>query len=402
MEKEVSKSSRKVKTQLPVNGDVIARCGQFFSHEKIAAIGVPALQRIASHHSPDVIAPLLALLKKDDFNGAVDILRSLTTEPPAEFVTAVGWIGQMTHEIGADLLSLEGLTPGVGESRGDFAARAYFDHFEKFSAAVLKCIERNSFGQRSFNVFQADRPLDKLKMNSLDADADAKATKLCREHFNSREYGPHCIIIRHTFARRLGYLIEHGTQRAGRSGFDLAEKAVSRLDRDRRMDFVFFDTKTKTLWISSRSSRDVSFYAELMGTVLYGDPGLFSRRVKFDLSFAITDDLADRLSEIPSGRMKAVRLKFRGIQKVGQKKKLYENAENKHDCLSSHDERLEGYHDNGTVFGITLRVDLASEKSLHQDITVKSGSVHAGPLLHDTELQCVMLGLGIVGGYADA
>ncbi|MBI3555747.1 MAG: hypothetical protein HY074_05755 [Deltaproteobacteria bacterium] len=403
MEKEVSKSGRKVKAQpqLPVNGNVMAQCGIFFNHEVVSAIGVIGFQRIAAKHSPDVIAPLLAALKQDDVEAAVNVLRSLTAVPPTEFLNAAGWIWQMTHEAAANWFGQHGLISGPNETRGAFAVRAYFDHPDAFSSAVLKCIEENAFGQRPFNVFQPCRPIHNLATRPFDADAETQATALCQEHFGSRGYGPHCIVMRHSYARRLGFSIEHGTQRSGRAGFDLLEKAVTRQDRDRRMDSIFFDTKSKTLWISARSPRDVKFYVDLMGTILFGDAGIFSLRVKFDMSFAIAADLGARLAKLQRGRAKSVRLIYRGIQMTGRKKKIIENAEDRHDCISRHDESFDGFHDSGTVFGTTLRVDLAGEGNLHQDITVKSGSVLTGPGLSDADLQNLLLSLGIVKAYTN-
>lgn len=374
-----------------------------FKPSFIKEIGVPLFQKLCEKHSPQLFQ-LIKDFKENEANKLVEtVRREDAPNPGTEFLNILPWIISLLDDEGFELLIDAGATMQPDEHRGAFVARTWLSQPELFHAATMRRRSSNATSRKRYGMYRPSKPLNNIALQRLD---DTKAAELgvrCSQHFVDQRCGPTATVWLINEPGKIGVIIDRGSQKKSKGHIDSNEKSITTVLRDEKTDVAFFDHDTQTLWIAAAATGMTAFYARLLGEYLFGDSELFSVKVAFDLDFALTHELKEKLASCTGDRIVAVRMKSRKINLndgsgVEPTHKVYSRGE----CVSEKVPLRQNQFPGATVASVSLEVELIGTKPIFETLAITNNAVQSGLHLSDEELQKILARLGIFSGDANA
>jgi hypothetical protein len=347
--------------------------------DAVCGIGVGGLKILAAAFSASRLLPILVDTEKPD-----QALRALTaTELDQEqaFLNAWGAVDSMLEDRHVALLVQQGFTFRSDQDRGEGVAAALIEDPERFDRAYSRRLGSESFGDRAYRVFGRTSIPVAPNPKPFGQAALKTAKARCDTYFKSRGCGPAASVKLYLNEKRIGLVIHRGSTRSGRAKMDLQEHVVTRRDRDTKTDIVFLDLEDFHIWVSAAEA-DAQHYAELMGELINGNTRTFLRRVHFNLSFALSQDLHTQLQGAGGPDVKTVALRKRRIVGLPNNETRYHSAKTRYECLSITSPIDIQLRELGRVDDVKLKIELEAERRIGGMIEVKENSIYIDPAIN--------------------
>lgn len=375
-----------------------------FKPKIVKEIGVPLFQKLCERHSPK----LYEVVRNFKANEANEMIESIRREdapnPGQDFLNVYPWIVSLLDDEGYDLLTDAGAVMREDEHRGSFVTRVCLEEPDIFFSAAKRRRSTNAKSKKRYAVYRPSKPLNTIPIQNLTEVLLSDIARRCSEFFIVEKCGPNAGIWLLDEAGKLGILVDRGSPKKSKGQYDENERSITSVFRDEKTDVVFFDKDSQTLWIYATTKKMIPYYARLMGEYLFGDADLFTERVSFDMTFALSPTLKEMLEVCAGGRISAIRMKVRKIfLNDGTGVEIVHKRPNRADCVSVDLPVRTGDFRGSSVTDVTLEVELLSgTRSIFEKIFISNDVVQSGMHLSDDELRRILSSMNIFIGEANA
>ena len=179
---------------------------------------------------------------------------------------------------------------------------------------------------------------------------------------------------------------------------DLDDQIVTRRDRPTRTDLIWIDTSDFHAWIYSKPA-DAVFYASLLGEILFDDRKLLSRKMNFDLSFALSDNLDTRLTNAKGRGVEDISLRRRKIVDLPRDAaETHQIKGRRPGCLSLEHPLDSSHKDVGRVSFVKIKVELEGDQKIQGVIEVTADTIFIDTAIENSA-RGILRSLGILVTY---
>jgi len=244
---------------------ILSDMGFSITEDTLHYFGIEGARLIAEVEAPEIFHEMKSL---EDLQSFSDLINS-KTDIPSRFFETLNMIHMLQGPNTIRFLDEEKIFRREDECEGQFLCRVFREDRALFARLTKRVEDKITSNGVSFSVSRVTKPV--LREKDFFKDKLEEIELACRLYNQLEGYTDHCIVHIVNINGREGFRVERGSHL---SLLPVLEKK-ERLTRNtviRKMDTVFFDPDTQTVWVNAKGqkSRDISSYKMIATRILTG------------------------------------------------------------------------------------------------------------------------------------
>lgn len=244
---------------------ILSDVGFSITEDTLHYFGIEGARLIAELEAPEIFHEMRSLTDLQTFS---DLINS-KTDIPSRFFETLNMIHMLQGPNTIRFLDEEKLFRREEECEGQFLCRVYREDRALFSRLTKRVENKVSSNGVAFSVSRLTKPV--LREKDFFQDKLEEIELACKLYNQSEGYTDHCIVQLVNINGREGFRVERGSQHSLLPVLENKER-LTRHTVIRKMDTVFFDSDTQTVWVNAKGqkSRDISSYKMIATRILTG------------------------------------------------------------------------------------------------------------------------------------
>ena len=227
--------------------------------------GIEGVRYVAEIEAPEIFHEMRAVTDLQTFSALI----TGKTDVPSRFFETLNMIHMLEGQNTIRFLDEQKIFRNESECEGEFLCRVYKENRPLFARLAKRAEGNINSKGASFAVSRVTKPV--LKEKDFFIDKQAELELECSLYNQLEGYTDHCIIHFVNINGREGFRVERGSHLSQVPVLEKKERLTRQLVI-RKMDTIFFDSDTQTLWVNAKGQkgRDISFYKMIATRILTG------------------------------------------------------------------------------------------------------------------------------------
>ena len=377
--------------------------GHYFMPENFHYFTVNGVRNICQVLAPEIYQEINNF-QDSETDQLCDYLSGIN-DIPSGIAEVLGLILQLRESNLIEQLDVEGIKRLSNESDGALLCRIFKDENEKFKKIAQRLEDTTRLSGISYSVSLLTKPLLRQENFFSSSNVQEMIVQDCSEYYDGVGYTDHCLIKIFKKDNKEGFLIERGSHPRSMAVLDDNKRRINRLNNERKLDSVFFDKSSGTIWVNARGqrSKDVKFLKGLAAKILTGNALAF-RDFNFDYQVIKSPKLRETLI-VQRDYAQRIILKEASFSQEPTScisSPLRVAPRSRNECLTDKED-FRALAQVITLFnGINLKIVLNEESKSYGKLHIRSGRIHLDDTLKIEDIIDLLLDLKLVRGIENA